>query len=319
MLLVTGANGNLGGRVVAHLRTLVGPSGFIAATRNPQSDFAKALETGGVGVRRADFDDPAGLVAAFEGVEAVLIISTYADNSVRLRQNLNALEGAKAAGVRRIVYTSFVNASAGSLAEHNQRVHHPTEQAIMASGLSYTILRHALYADILVNDLDETLGSGILHRAAGTRACAYIARDDLGLSAATVLAGSGHDNRVYTETMPKPMTGDEAARAIGEVFGREIRYQAIPAERWPSYMAEKWGVPEHLARSSLGTLHAIEAGEFDVCSPDYEKITGRKPRSFEEFLHGVKTAREAASAANGSTTSSAAASALLAIPSTRRH
>jgi NAD(P)H dehydrogenase (quinone) len=99
MLMVTGANGNLGGRVIANLLDLVGPSGFVAGSRDPASPFARALEAKGVAVRRADFDDPQGLPAAFEGVEAALIISTYAPNSQRAGQNLGAIEAAKAAGV----------------------------------------------------------------------------------------------------------------------------------------------------------------------------------------------------------------------------
>ena len=287
MILVTGANGNLGGRVVDHLLKLVGPSGFVAGTQTPDSPFTRELERSGVAVRRADFDDPASLPKAFEGIETALIISTYADNSVRPRQNLNAIEAAKAAGVRRLVYTSFANASANSLADHSYQVHYPTEQALMASGMDYTILRHALYADILVGDIEETLASGVLHRPGGTAACAYIARDDLGVSAATVLATKGHENRVYTETMERPLTNTEIAALMSEAFGRQIRYEAVPADAWADYMTDHWGVPANLSRSSIGTMRAIEAGEFDVRSSDYQTITGHPPQTIEAVLSGV--------------------------------
>jgi NAD(P)H dehydrogenase (quinone) len=154
MLMVTGANGNLGGQVVANLRSLVGPAGFVAGTRDPSTTFARELAASGVQVRHTDFDDPSTLTAAFEGIEAALLISTFAPNSVRPRQNLNAIEGAKRAGVRRLVYTSFAGASPTSRADHSVEVHWPTERALMASGMNYTILRHALYADIMVGDLE---------------------------------------------------------------------------------------------------------------------------------------------------------------------
>ena len=291
MLMVTGANGNLGGQVVSNLLRLVGPSGFVAGTRDPESPFARELSESGVDVRRTDFDDPASLEKAFEGVEAALIISTYAENSVRPRQNLNAIEGARRAGVRRLAYTSFAGANPQSLADHSYEVHYPTEQALIASGMDYTILRHALYADITVNDLDETLATGVLRRAGGSTPCAYIARDDLGVSAATVLAKSGHENRIYTETMAEPLTGAEIAALMSDVFGREIRYEAVSAEAWPQYMSEHWGIPLHLAKSSVGSMKAIEAGEFDISSPDYETITGRPPQTFEQFLRGVAVKR----------------------------
>lgn len=291
MLMVTGANGNLAGHVLANLRALVGPAGFVAGTRDPTTAFARELAASGVQVRRADFDEPSTLTAAFEGVEAALIISTYAPNSVRPRQNRNAIESAKHAGVRRLVYTSFAGAGPSALADHSVQVHWPTEQALMASGMDYTILRHALYADIMVGDLEETLSTGVLRRAGGSAPCAFIARDDLGLSAATVLARPGHENRIYTETMERPLTGEQICALMSEVFGRPIRYEAVPAQDWPAYMTEHWGVPAELSESSLGTMRAIESGEFDIATGDYEAITGRKPKTMRQFLERIAALR----------------------------
>lgn len=295
MLMVTGAGGKLGGHVVANLRSLVGPGGFVAGTRDPSTPFARELAASGVQVRRVDFDDPDSLTSAFKGIDAALIISTYAPNSVRPRQNLNAIESAKRAGVRRLVYTSFAGAGPTSGAEHSIEVHWPTEQAMMASGMQYTILRHALYADIMVGDLEETLSTGVLRRALGSAACAFIARDDLGVSAATVLARPGHENRIYTETMEQTVTGDQIAAEMSVVFGRRIRYEAVAAERWPAYMTEHWGLPPELAKSSLGTMRAIENGEFDIASRDYEAITGRKPKTMREFLEQTAATRRSGS------------------------
>jgi NAD(P)H dehydrogenase (quinone) len=293
MLMVTGANGNLGRQVIANLQALVGPSGFVAGTRDPSSTFARELMASGVEVRRADFDDPDTLTAAFEHVEAALIISTYAPNSNRPRQNLNAIEAARRAGVRRLAYTSFAGAGPTATADHSVEVHWPTEQALMASGMQYTILRHALYADIMVGDLDETLTTGLLRRAGGSAACAYIARADLGLSAAKVLANPGHENRIYTETMEETLTCRQIAALMSDVFKREVRYEAVPSDKWPAYMTEHWGLPAELAKSSLGTMRAIENGEFDISSRDYEAITGRKPRTMRQFLETVAATRRA--------------------------
>lgn len=291
MLMVTGANGHLGGHVVANLRALVGPAGFVAGTRDPSSAFARELAASGVQVRRIDFDEPSTLTTGFKGIEAALLISTYAPNSIRPRQNLNAIECAKRAGVRRLVYTSFAGAGPTSRADHTIEVHWPTEQALMASGMEYTILRHALYADIMVGDLEETLSTGVLRRAGGSAPCAYIARDDLGVSAATVLAKPGHENRIYTETMEETLTGDQISALMSDVFGRPIRYEAVAARDWPAYMTEHWGVPAELAKSSLGTMRALESGEFNIVSGDYEAITGRKPKSMREFLERVAAVR----------------------------
>src|SRR5690242_8995984 len=179
MLLVSGGNGNLARSVIANLLGMTDPGNIIVTTRDPGSSHARELAGRGVSVRHGDFDTPETLGPAFAGASRALLISTYADNSDRLRQNLAALEAAKAAGVRHVLYTSFLGAGPDALSEHSQRVHWPTEQAIAGSGLGYTILRHALYADILIGDLDETLATGVLRRCGGGAACTYVARDDL--------------------------------------------------------------------------------------------------------------------------------------------
>ena len=56
-------------------------------------------------------------------------------------------------------------------------------------------------------------------------------------------------------------------------------------------MTEKWGMPPSLAASTVGTMRAIEAGEFDLVSDDYRKVTGRSPLTLDQFLAGVRAAR----------------------------
>jgi NAD(P)H dehydrogenase (quinone) len=186
-----------------------------------------------------------------------------------------------------VVYPSFLNAESARV-EHSRLVHYPTEQALRASGLDFTILRHALYADLLVGDLQGTLASGVLHRPGGSARCAYVARADLGLSAAQVLMRDEPSGRVYSETMERTYSGEENAALLSEVFGRPVRYEAVAAADWPGYMTGKWGVPPELAKSTVGTMLAIEAGEFDIVSPDYREITGRPARSMREFLESVR-------------------------------
>lgn len=110
MLLVTGGNGNLARSVIANLLRMTDPGNILVTTRNPASPSARELAARGVTVRHGDFDAPETLGPAFAGASRALLISTYADNSERLRQNLAALEAAKAAGVSHILYTSFLSA-----------------------------------------------------------------------------------------------------------------------------------------------------------------------------------------------------------------
>jgi NAD(P)H dehydrogenase (quinone) len=286
MIFVSGANGQFARAVICNILAAGSARSLAVGTRDVSSPFARELAAQGVSVREADFRRPALMRSALEGVAKALFIPTYDANTERLQQNLNALEAAREAGVKHVVYASFLNAEC-PLVEHSRLVHLPTEQAIRNSGLDFTLLRHALYADILIGDLQATLGSGLLHRPGGTARCAYIARADLGISAAQVLLRDEPSGRTYTETMDRTWSGIEIAELMSEVFRRPVRFQAVPAADWPRYMTDNWGVPPELAGSTVGTMQAVAAGEFDVVSADYREITGRPALSMREFLETV--------------------------------
>lgn len=287
MIFVSGANGKFASAVISSLLEAVDAQAIAAGTRNVESPFARELAARGVSVRHADYNDPALMQQALQGVEKAIFIPTYDPDELRLRQNLNALEAAQAARVRHVVYASFLNATS-PLVEHSRLVHYPTEQALARSGLPHTILRHALYADLLVGDLAETLEGGVFRRPGGKARCAYVARADLGYSAAQVLLHEEPTGRVYSETMEQNYSGEEIASLMTAVFGRPVRYEPVAAADWPQYMTSRWGVPPEISRSTLGTMQAVEAGEFDVLTGDYSSITGRPARTLRQFLEAVR-------------------------------
>lgn len=290
MIFVSGANGQFAGAVIRTLLQAGAGRSLIVGTRAVDSPFARRLAEQGVTVRHADFRDPALMREALRDVDKALFIPTYDANDQRLRQNLNAIEAARDAGVGHVIYPSFLNAQ-NPRVEHSRLVHLPTEQAIQSSGLGFTILRHALYADILVGDLDETLATGVLRRVGGAARCAFAARADLGVSAAQLLTRNEPSGRVYSETMERTYSGADIAAELAAVFGKPVRYEAVPSADWPAYMTRKWGVPPELSKSTLGTMQAIEAGEFDLVTPDYRDITGRPARPLREFFEAVRDAR----------------------------
>ena len=152
MIFVSGANGQFAHAVIESLLTQVSAASLVVGTRNTGSAYARQLTGRGVQVRESDFMRPASLRQALQGVRKALLIPTYDTNDVRLHQNLNAIEAAREVGVEHVVYASFLRAELPTV-EHSRLVHLPTEQAIRSSGLGFTILRHALYADILIGDL----------------------------------------------------------------------------------------------------------------------------------------------------------------------
>jgi NAD(P)H dehydrogenase (quinone) len=286
VIFVSGGNGQFARSVIRHILETEPAARVVVGTRDVTTPFAQELAGQGVSVREADFLRPDLMRRALEGVTRALFVPTYDVNTLRLQQNLNAIEAARAAGVGHVVYASFLNAESPRV-EHSRLVHLPTEQAIRNAGLGFTILRHGLYADMLVGDLRNTLASGVFRRSGGHARCAYIARSDLGVSAARILVRNEPAGRTYTETMEQTHSGDDIAALMSDVFGKPVRFEPVPAADWPRYMTENWGVPPELSKSTLGTMQAIEGGEFDLVTGDYEAITGHPPRTMREFLLSV--------------------------------
>ena len=284
MILLSGANGNLAGAIINNLLAIVPDKKQIAVgTRDPGSEYAKRLSAAGLSVRYMDFNDPGSLAAAMTGVRKALVISTWDSNDERIRQHRNAVDAAVGAGVKHLIYTSFMNASADSAFEHGAKVHAPTEDMIRTSGLAYTFLRHNLYAEYLLTDLKQTLATGELRRGGGNAQFSLIGRDDLGESAAIVLARDGHENRIYNETGPEALTLAQCAAIMGEVFGKPVAHLDLSPEAWYE-QALAMGYEESMARASTSNIRAALDGEFSLVSPDYESVTGHPARTLRQLL-----------------------------------
>ncbi len=155
-ILVTGATGKLGTKVVESLLKTVPASELAVSVRNPEK--AEALRARGVEVRHGDFDQPETLTSAFAGIDRLLIISADGDNETRIRQHTNAVAAAEQAKVQFIAYTSIANATETTM--FLAPPHRATEEAILKTGIPYSFLRNNWYL--------ENESSGIQGVLAGT-------------------------------------------------------------------------------------------------------------------------------------------------------
>src|SRR5262249_6916363 len=163
------------------------------------------LEGTGVTVRSGDFNDAAGLKAAFAGVERLMIIpTTDLTPGVRIRQHTDAIHAAKASGVEHVTYISTVSPRPD---QENILLdsHFATEQALIASGLKWTLLRMAVYMDTLVDGAKKAVASGMYSAIPGAPA-AYVTRDDIAAAAAGILCTPGHVGITYHATGPTSIT-----------------------------------------------------------------------------------------------------------------
>ncbi|RZK51594.1 MAG: KR domain-containing protein, partial [Hymenobacter sp.] len=144
MIVITGATGHLGRGIVTSLLHRLPARQLVASARNPEQ--ATALAEQGVQVRQGDFADPASLATAFAGATQVLVVSPNKLGAEGQQLSRHALEAARAAGARRVLYTSQVAAQTDSA--FAPAVNHAAAEALLAGlGLPYTSLRNGYYAE----------------------------------------------------------------------------------------------------------------------------------------------------------------------------
>lgn len=275
-ILVTGATGQLGSRVVATVLERVPPEEVAVSVRNPEK--AHGLRAHGIDVRRGDFEDPASLDRAFAGIERLLLVSTDGDNETRLRQHRNAVAAAARAGVRFIAYTSLARAQSSPLGLGV--VHRETEAAIRATGIPCSMLRNNWYLENEVGSIRGAVAGAPVITAAGNGRIGWVSRADLAEAAAVVLTGGGHENTVYELSGP-PRTYEEFAQAIGEVLGREVRVQHVDLTGYQRIL-DGFALPHYLLELLVDTQRGMRQGALDVESEHLEQLLGRPPASLKE-------------------------------------
>ncbi|ASA21408.1 SDR family oxidoreductase [Paenibacillus donghaensis] len=225
-LLITGAAGQLGSLIIQTLDGKVPAGQVIAGVRN--LDQATLALDKGMQVRLTDYDRPDTLASAFEGVEQVLLISSsHTDDELRLQQHNRVIAAAKTAGVKHLLYTSFAFPPKGPIPTNH--VHMLTEQAILASGLEYTMLRNALYIDFVgVLGMDEAIRSGELRTPPGAWRFNSVTRKDLAGGIAAVLSSAGHRNQIYELTAPAAWTFTDLATSLSELAGKPVVHREDP-------------------------------------------------------------------------------------------
>lgn len=280
-LLVTGASGQLGRRVVELLlETYDGP--IVATTRTPEklADFSQR----GVTVRRADFEDQDSLREAFRGVDRLLLISTDATDRPgrRIQQHRNAVKAAEQAGVKHVVYTSIVNPGPDSPA-FVAPDHRATEEALAESKLGWTVLRENIYMDLFLFSIPQAIKMGKLFNAIGDGKAAYITREDCARAAAAVLVSSEDGRRVLEITGPESVSQYDVAKIASQITGQGIDYVPLDLETVIQNMVSA-GLPQPVAEGFASFDAAIAQDKFSAVSNAVEELTGRKPTGLADFL-----------------------------------
>ncbi|MFI5100404.1 MAG: SDR family oxidoreductase [Actinomycetes bacterium] len=271
---VTGATGHIGAGVANRLAAAG------VRQRLVVRDPGRAPTLPGATVAQAQYRDADAMRGALTGVHTLLLVSA-AESADRVTEHLTAVEAARRAGVRRVVYTSFLGAGPAStftLARH----HWATEEALRASGMAVTFLRDSMYADFIpfmASGEDRTIRG-----PAGDGRVAAVARDDIcDVAAAVLLADGAHDGRTYDLTGPRAETMQDAADLLTELTGRPVTYVAETLEE--AYRSrEKYGAPSWEVEGWVTSYAAVAAGELAVVSGDVETISGHPATGLRDLF-----------------------------------
>jgi NAD(P)H dehydrogenase (quinone) len=273
-ILVTAASGHLGRLVVdALLRRGVSPADLVATSRRPQA--LDDLAGKGVEVRRADYDDPASLDAAFAGVDRLLFVSG-SEVGARMAQHANVVDAAARAGVGLLVYTSILHADTSDLALATE--HRATEELIAASGVPHTFLRNSWYLENYTGQVPTALEHGAVLGAAGEGRVSAATRADFAEAAAVVLAEDGHAGRVYELGGDDGFTLAELATAVADATGTDVVYRDLPQDAYAEALVSA-GLPEGYARALADSDRGIAQGRLFTDSGDLSRLIGHPTTS----------------------------------------
>jgi uncharacterized protein YbjT (DUF2867 family) len=273
-LAVTGATGGVGGHVARRLAAAGVGQRLLVRDLERAPRLERAVPVPFVG-----YADAASIREALDGVATLFMVSG-AESADRLDQHRTMVETAAAAGVRHLVYTSFVGAAPDATFTL-ARDHHATEEMIRASGMRWTFLRDNLYLDFLPHMVGE---DDVIRGPAGDGKAAAVTRDDIAASAAAVLVDpDAHVSTTYELTGPEALSLGEVARELSAAWGREIRYHPeTVAEAYES--RRRWPAPDWQYDAWVSTYTAIAAGELAEVTADVPRLTGRPATGLADLL-----------------------------------
>ncbi|MBB4915987.1 NAD(P)H-binding protein [Streptosporangium saharense] len=268
-ILVTGARGNIGGRLVS----LLAEGGH--RVRGSARDAATLRLPEGVETAELDLTDPHGAERALRDVETMFLYPTRGDLGPLLKI-------AHGTGVRYVVLLSSPAAyDAGEYDQPIGLVHREAERAVEESGLPYTVLYPSWLASNTRRDWAEQIRSlgrvGVAHPEAQVNP---IHLDDVAEVAAHLLTDDRHRGRMQVLTGPRSMRLRDVVTVLGDVLGRSITLDELTEEQAIEQRAP-W-MPEAILRTLLAVT-ALGVGVLAPVTNNVERITGHPAREFAEW------------------------------------
>lgn len=302
--IITGCDGQLGGRVAANMLEAVSGDQLIFTCPNVgrlPAEKVKEWQERGVSIRQARYDHTGEMLRAFEGGERIYVVSGILNGPERVVQHKKVFDACAESQVRHIIYTSFFGANRPEYLQYVLPDHTATEAYLreMAHrlGFTYNIMRNNLYMEnYLTNSiLLANLSNYIWGTTAGEGKFTPIAKDDSAACAAALLLGKGAANMDYDLTSETPISQREICEMVAERSGRPYTYTAMNDREFYAYL-DKLGIPRAdvganpeapvpwCGNDMVTNEGGIAEGQMGVVSHDVRRLLERKPLEIADLL-----------------------------------
>ncbi|MBB6611243.1 SDR family oxidoreductase [Pontibacter sp. Tf4] len=282
-ILVTGATGTVGREVVKLLAMLDDVRVRAGVHSLIKGENLRRLPD--VEIVEMEFTDPDSLHAAFTHADKVFLITPFTDGQVEMAKKL--VDEAKRTGVKHIVKLSAMGANAEPGIQLG-RWHREIEDYIKDSGIAYTFLRPSSFMQNIENyNAHSIKQEGKLYMPAGDGKVPYIDARDIAMAAVETLTGEGHEGKAYDLTGPEAITANQIAETLSAVTGKPVTFVDVPEEAARQAMQQQQ-IPDWMTNALLELSGVQRAGHAGQPNNEVEKLTGCKPRTFEEYAQDYK-------------------------------
>ena len=281
-ILVIGSTGTIGSLVVQGLAKQ--GAKVTAMVRQ----VGKAALPAGADSVVADLTDVASMRKAMTGVRTLFLLNALAPDEVT--QSLQALNVAREAGIKRIVYLSVINADKYPDVPHFTGKH-TVERMIEQLGLPATILRSAYFMQNDISIQPVIAGYGVFPMPIGSKGVAMVdARDIADIAVAELLRRDRAADALPLVTLdvagPELFTGESAAAVWSQALGRTINYGGNDVAAFEAQLTQNH-VPSWMAYDlSLMVARIQQVGQIPAegAVQKLEKILGRPLRTYQQFV-----------------------------------
>jgi uncharacterized protein YbjT (DUF2867 family) len=282
MILITGATGKNGVEILKHLAGRKERIRAMVRKRPPEPAAPHCFELHYV---EADFNDPASLREALEGVQRAYLVTNSSDRVEE--QQLRFVKLAQEAGVNHIVYLSQLHASVDSPLRF-LRYHAAVEDAIRTSGMTFTNLRPNLYMQGLLMIGKSIATEGLFFAPAGDAKVSVVDVRDVASAAVAALTQRGHEGKTYDLTGPEALTHAQMAEQLSHALERPVKFMDLPEQQFRNALRST-GMPDWQAEGLIEDYAHYRRGEAAGITDAVHRATGSAPHSFAQFARDYRT------------------------------